>query len=54
MRCADRLHPRQNITESYAIRKVLGKGQFGTTRLATHIASGKDYACKTINKKKLA
>mmetsp|Transcript_3676 Transcript_3676/g.10578 ORF Transcript_3676/g.10578 Transcript_3676/m.10578 type:complete len:478 (+) Transcript_3676:258-1691(+) len=42
-----------NITDTYAIRKVLGKGQFGTTRLATHISSGKDFACKTINKKKL-
>jgi len=42
-----------NITDIYAIRKVLGKGQFGTTRLATHIASGRDCACKTINKKKL-
>ena len=45
--------PGQNITDTYAIRKVLGKGQFGTTRLATHISSGKDMACKTINKKKL-
>uniref|UniRef100_A0A061RPT8 non-specific serine/threonine protein kinase n=1 Tax=Tetraselmis sp. GSL018 TaxID=582737 RepID=A0A061RPT8_9CHLO len=42
-----------NITDTYAIRKVLGKGQFGTTRLATHMATGQDFACKTINKKKL-
>ena len=33
--------------------KVLGKGQFGTTRIAIHKSSGEKYACKTISKRKL-
>lgn len=43
----------QNIVDFYQIGKELGKGQFGTTRLATHKKSGIAYACKTINKAKL-
>mmetsp|Transcript_39542 Transcript_39542/g.101085 ORF Transcript_39542/g.101085 Transcript_39542/m.101085 type:complete len:479 (-) Transcript_39542:266-1702(-) len=42
-----------NIVDFYQIGKELGKGQFGTTRLATHKKSGIAYACKTINKAKL-
>ena len=33
--------------------QVLGQGQFGTTRLVTELATGEQYACKSISKKKL-
>ena len=33
--------------------KKLGQGQFGTTYACIDIKSGKEYACKTIPKKKL-
>jgi serine/threonine protein kinase len=41
------------VTEFYDIGKVLGAGQFGTTRLAVHKESGKHYACKSILKSRL-
>lgn len=43
----------QDVTEVYTLGKILGKGQFGTTRLATEKATGKDFACKSIAKRKL-
>mmetsp|Transcript_21499 Transcript_21499/g.38283 ORF Transcript_21499/g.38283 Transcript_21499/m.38283 type:complete len:476 (-) Transcript_21499:316-1743(-) len=42
-----------NIVDFYEIGKELGKGQFGTTRLATHKKTRVPHACKTINKAKL-
>jgi hypothetical protein len=33
--------------------QVLGKGQFGTTRLATDRKTGQQVACKSISKRKL-
>ena len=43
----------QDVTTVYTLGRVLGRGQFGTTRLAVHKASGKEYACKSIGKRKL-
>ena len=43
----------QDVTNVYTLGRVLGRGQFGTTRLAVHKASGKEYACKSIGKRKL-
>lgn len=37
----------------YDIGKVLGKGQFGTTRLCTDKKTGQVLACKSISKRKL-
>ena len=37
----------------YSLGKVLGRGQFGTTRLAVEKATGAEYACKSISKRKL-
>lgn len=42
-----------DITSVYNLGKVLGKGQFGTTRIAIHKNTGEKYACKTISKRKL-
>ena len=38
----------------YHLGKVLGRGQFGTTRLAESKAESKTFACKSIAKRKLA
>ena len=43
----------QEVTTLYTLGKVLGRGQFGVTRLATHKASGEELACKSISKRKL-
>lgn len=43
----------QNVTDRYKLGKVLGRGQFGTTRLATDLRTNKVYACKSIPKSKL-
>ncbi|BDA50363.1 Calcium-dependent protein kinase 34 [Coccomyxa sp. Obi] len=43
----------EDVTSLYTLGKVLGRGQFGTTRLATEKATGKDFACKSIAKRKL-
>ena len=42
-----------DVQSLYEIGKVLGRGQFGTARLATEKATGEKYACKTISKRKL-
>jgi calcium-dependent protein kinase len=39
--------------EFYSLGKKLGQGQFGTTYLCVEKATGKEYACKTIAKRKL-
>lgn len=42
------------VTDDYALGRVLGRGQFGTTRLATRRAGGQLFACKIILKRKLS
>jgi calcium-dependent protein kinase len=42
-----------DIRTEYDFGKVLGKGQFGTTRLAISKHSGDKFACKSISKRKL-
>ncbi|CAL9079556.1 unnamed protein product [Musa textilis] len=42
-----------NLREHYRIGKKLGQGQFGTTYLCVDKNDGKEYACKSIPKRKL-
>ncbi|GKV39722.1 hypothetical protein SLEP1_g47448 [Rubroshorea leprosula] len=42
-----------NFKEFYTLGKKLGQGQFGTTFLCMEKATGKEYACKSIAKRKL-
>ncbi|CAL9121201.1 calcium-dependent protein kinase 24-like [Musa acuminata AAA Group] len=42
-----------NVRDHYRVGKKLGQGQFGTTYLCVDKASGKEYACKSIPKRKL-
>ncbi|KAM7525339.1 hypothetical protein LguiA_015241 [Lonicera macranthoides] len=42
-----------NLKEVYNVGKKLGQGQFGTTYLCIEKATGKEFACKTIAKRKL-
>ncbi|XP_072986769.1 calcium-dependent protein kinase 26-like [Typha latifolia] len=46
-------HRTPNIRDLYILGRKLGQGQFGTTYLCTEIATGVDYACKSIAKRKL-
>ncbi|URD97827.1 calcium-dependent protein kinase [Musa troglodytarum] len=46
-------HKTPNIRDLYILGRKLGQGQFGTTYLCTEIATGNDYACKSIGKRKL-
>ncbi|KAJ9145990.1 hypothetical protein P3X46_028313 [Hevea brasiliensis] len=41
------------LRDHYLIGKKIGQGQFGTTYLCTNKASNKQYACKSIPKRKL-
>lgn len=41
------------LKEHYNLGRTLGQGQFGTTFLCTEKATGKEYACKSIAKRKL-
>jgi len=43
----------QDVTELYTLGKVLGRGQFGVTRLAEDKITGEKLACKSISKRKL-
>ncbi|KAK7276654.1 hypothetical protein RIF29_17798 [Crotalaria pallida] len=45
--------PMEDVKATYSMGKKLGKGQFGVTHLCTHKVTGKQYACKTIAKRKL-
>lgn len=45
--------PMEEIKSLYSMGKELGRGQFGVTHLCTHKATGQQYACKTIAKRKL-
>ena len=42
-----------DVRTLYDFSRVLGKGQFGTTRLVTEKSTGNKYACKSISKRKL-
>lgn len=48
------IKPTADIKSVFDFSKVLGKGQFGTTRLAIEKLTGKHYACKSIAKRKLS
>ena len=43
----------QDVTALYTLGRVLGRGQFGTTRLAEDKVTGEQLACKSISKRKL-
>lgn len=43
----------QDVTSVFTLGKILGRGQFGTTREAVEKQTGKLYACKSIGKRKL-
>jgi calcium-dependent protein kinase len=43
----------KDISEQFSLGKVLGKGQFGTTRIAVQKTTGDKLACKTISKRKV-
>ncbi|XP_022150998.1 calcium-dependent protein kinase 2-like [Momordica charantia] len=45
--------PLEDVKLHYSIGKELGRGQFGVTYLCTENSSGKQYACKSISKRKL-
>ncbi|XP_031268303.1 calcium-dependent protein kinase 17-like [Pistacia vera] len=45
--------PMEDVKSTYNIGKELGRGQFGITHLCTHKATGEQFACKTIAKRKL-
>ncbi|KAK4421334.1 Calcium-dependent protein kinase [Sesamum alatum] len=45
--------PFEDVKSNYTIGKELGRGQFGVTYLCTEIATGNQYACKSILKRKL-
>lgn len=43
----------ENLKDLYSLGRKLGQGQFGTTYLCVEKATGKEYACKSIAKRKL-
>lgn len=45
--------PTGDINEDYELGKVLGRGQFGTTRIAVSKTSRQKFACKSISKRKM-
>ncbi|KAG5076557.1 hypothetical protein JHK82_055252 [Glycine max] len=45
--------PMEDVRATYTIGKELGRGQFGVTHLCTNKATGQQFACKTIAKRKL-
>lgn len=45
--------PMEDVRTLYSIGKELGRGQFGVTHLCTSKATGEQFACKTIAKRKL-
>ncbi|VAH29596.1 unnamed protein product [Triticum turgidum subsp. durum] len=42
-----------DVRSVYSLGKELGRGQFGVTYLCTEISTGRQYACKSISKRKL-
>lgn len=47
-------HKTENLKDLYSVGKKLGAGQFGTTYLCVEKSTGKECACKSILKRKLA
>ncbi|XP_065862382.1 calcium-dependent protein kinase 2-like [Euphorbia lathyris] len=45
--------PFEDVKLHYSLGKELGRGQFGVTYLCTENSTGKQYACKSISKRKL-
>ncbi|KAJ8754660.1 hypothetical protein K2173_010751 [Erythroxylum novogranatense] len=45
--------PHEDVKLFYTMGKELGRGQFGVTYLCTENSTGKQYACKSISKRKL-
>lgn len=45
--------PLADVTSEFALGRVLGRGQFGTTRIAEDKKRQKQFACKSIAKRKL-
>lgn len=43
----------EDVRSVYSLGKELGRGQFGVTYLCTEISTGRQYACKSISKRKL-
>lgn len=43
----------ENLKDIYSVGRKLGQGQFGTTFLCVDKKTGKEFACKTIAKRKL-
>eukprot|EP00249_Psilotum_nudum_P010092 c22328_g1_i1 orf=1-852(-) len=43
----------ENLNDLYVLGRKLGQGQFGTTYLCIEKSTGKEYACKSISKRKL-
>ncbi|XP_024357591.1 calcium-dependent protein kinase 26 isoform X1 [Physcomitrium patens] len=43
----------ENLKDLYRLERKLGQGQFGTTYLCVEKATGREYACKSIAKRKL-
>ncbi|KAF3788631.1 Calcium-dependent protein kinase 1 [Nymphaea thermarum] len=43
----------ENLKDLYTLGRKLGQGQFGTTYLCVEKVTGKEYACKSIAKRKL-
>uniref|UniRef100_A0ACD5UM04 Uncharacterized protein n=3 Tax=Avena sativa TaxID=4498 RepID=A0ACD5UM04_AVESA len=43
----------EDVRSTYSLGKELGRGQFGVTYLCTEITTGRQYACKSISKRKL-
>lgn len=43
----------QDVSAEYTLGKVLGRGQFGTTRIADRKGHQQSFACKSIAKRKL-
>ncbi|XP_047341339.1 calcium-dependent protein kinase 19-like [Impatiens glandulifera] len=46
--------PYDDVKKYYQLGKELGRGQFGVTYLCTDISTGKEFACKSVSKKKLS
>eukprot|EP00803_Ostreobium_quekettii_P007400 evm.model.scf_390.3 EVM.evm.TU.scf_390.3 scf_390:62565-69304(-) len=45
--------PTANVNSDFELGDVLGRGQFGTTRVAVERRTGRRYACKSSSKKKM-
>jgi len=48
------LDDERRLKEMYDFGEKLGRGSFGVVWLVTHIGTGQRYACKIINKEKVA